>query len=226
MTLKTIALHGSPYIGVFCAASDRYALVPHFIDQKENKRIGETLNVDVIPTSIGNSFLNGVLSRGLGNKFCVASDIQDNEIDHLKSNGIHIHVLKEISAVGNLLCMQKNAGIISPTISLDEKKDLEEFFGIPLHAMLIGKSELAGSSLVATEKGFLANPRASVEQLEMLEKLFRVAGMTTTANYGDPYVGNSVLANAFGTMVGERTSGPELARIDEGLHPGLHGKGV
>ncbi|MEK6902504.1 MAG: hypothetical protein AABX02_02875, partial [archaeon] len=58
-------------------------------------------------------------------------------------------------------------------------------------------------------------------EMEQLEAIFKVPGMTTTANYGDAFIGNSVLVNKHGGVVGERTSGPELARIDEGLHPGL-----
>jgi translation initiation factor 6 len=162
-----------------------------------------------------------VLARGYEKKFAVSNQIEDHELDYLKAQGLHIHVMKDITAIGNLLCLQANGGIVSPSVLEMEQKALHQFFDIPLHMMSIARSELAGSSIVATEKGFLASARAVPEEMQRLEEIFRVPGMTTTANYGDAFIGNSVIANNHGIIVGERTSGPELARIDEGLHPGL-----
>jgi translation initiation factor 6 len=221
MHIKALNLHGSPYMGVFCSVTDDIALVPSSINPKENKQIADTLGVETYALTIANSHLIGVLARGYGKKFAVANHITDHELESLHAQGIDVHVMREISAIGNLLCMQKNAGIISPNIHEVERDALEKFFRIPLHPLLVARSELAGSSVIATEKGFLANPRTAPHEMEHMESLFKVPGMTTTANYGDAFIGNSILANAHGVVVGERTSGPELSRIDEGLHPGL-----
>lgn len=221
MHIKALNLHGSPYMGVFCSVTDKIALIPSFTPEKEAKKIGETLGVETLALTIANSHLLGVLARGFDDKFAVANHINENELDFLHESGIKTHVMKDISAIGNLLCMQKHAGIISPNIHEMEIKALEQFFGIPMHPLLVARSELAGSSIIATEKGFLANPRTAPHEMEHLESLFKVPGMTTTANYGDAFIGNSILANKHGVIVGERTSGPELSRIDEGLHPGL-----
>ncbi len=222
MNIKTLSLRGSPYMGIFCSVTDNFALVPGYIQPKELKRIEETLNVVAIPTTIADAHLNGILAKGLGNKFAVASTIEDAEEKLLIKHGIELHKVDDITAIGNLLCIQKNGGIISPLIPEIEHRKLEKFFGITLHSITIAKSELAGSCTLATEKGFLAHPKTEPHEMEMLEKIFKVPGMTTTANYGDPFPGNSILANSYGSIVGERTSGPELARIDEGLHPALH----
>lgn len=221
MNIKTLSLRGSPYLGVFCAVSDSIALVPTFLDKKETKRIEETMSVEVIPTTLADSHLVGAMARGLGKKFAVAHTINGDEKKELESLGLQLHVMKEITAIGNLLCLQKNGGIISPLITMNEAQRLEQFFGIALHSKMVAKSELAGACVLATEKGFLAHPKTEPAEMEALEAIFKVPGMTTTANYGDAFVGNSILANAHGILVGERTSGPELARIDEGLHPGL-----
>ncbi len=221
MLIKTLSLHGSPYVGIFCSVTDSIALVPSFIQTKELKKIEEALNVEAIPLTIAASHLVGALSKGHGKKFVVASTISSNEKEKMEKQGIHTHTMKEITAIGNLLCLQKNAGIISPLVPSQEKQKIEKFFGIKLHTQLIAKSELPGSCLIATEKGFLAHPKAEPNEMETIENLFKVSGMRTTANYGDAFIGNSILANNHGAIVGERTSGPELARIDEGLHPGL-----
>jgi translation initiation factor 6 len=219
MNIKTISLRGSPYVGLFCIATDEYALVPAFMEAKDVKKLEDTLNVKAIVTTIADTHLLGVLGKGLGKKIVVASTISKEEIQTLEKHGIHVHVMDDITAIGNLLCVQKNGGIISPLIPDAERKKIEKFLGIPLHVASVSKSELAGSCVLATEKGFLAHPKAEPEEMEMLESIFKVPGMRTTANYGDPFPGNSIIANTYGCVVGERTSGPELARIDEGLHP-------
>lgn len=206
-------------MGLFCVVTDEFALVPAFMETKDVKKLEDTLNVKAIVTTIADTHLLGVLGKGLGKKIIVASTISPEEVHVLEKHGIHVHVMDEITAVGNLLCIQKNGGIISPLIPDVERKKIEKFLGIPLHVMSVSKSELAGSCVIATEKGFLAHPKTMPEEMEALEAIFKVPGMTTTANYGDPFPGNSVLANTYGIMVGEKTSGPELARIDEGLHP-------
>lgn len=221
MSIKTISLHGSPYVGIFCSVTDEIALIPSFIDKKEAKRIEETLNVETIQTTIANSHLIGALSRGLKKKFAVAHTIDKLEKEHLEKIGIKIHQTRNITAIGNLLAMHANGGIASPLIHPLEVQALEEFFNVKIHTKTIASSEIVGSSILATDKGFLAHPRTEPNDMEWLESVFRVPGMTTTANYGDPFIANSILANAHGAIVGERTSGPELSRIDEGLHPGL-----
>ncbi len=219
MNIKTASLRGSPYVGLFCIATDEFALVPAFMEAKDVKKLEDTLNVKAIATTIADTHLLGVLGKGLGKKIAVASTVSDEEVHFLEKHGIQVHVMDEITAIGNLLCIQKNGGIISPLIPEMERKKLSTFFGVTMHAMAVAKSELAGSCILATEKGFLAHPRTEPEEMEALDAIFKVPGMTTTANYGDPFPGNSVLANSYGIMVGEKTSGPELARIDEGLHP-------
>lgn len=221
MSIKTISLHGSPYVGIFCSVTDEIALIPSFIQGKDVKRIEDTLNVEAIPTTIANSHLIGALSRGLKKRFAVAHTTEKDEKEHLEKIGLRIHSVHGITAIGNLLCMHANGGIASPLIPSTELAKLEKFFDVKMHAKHVAQSELAGSSVLATDKGFLAHPKTEPSEMEWLESVFRVPGMTTTANYGDPFIANSILANAYGSIVGERTSGPELARIDEGLHPGL-----
>ncbi|MFH0969936.1 MAG: translation initiation factor IF-6 [Candidatus Diapherotrites archaeon] len=221
MSIKTIALHGSPYVGIFCSTTDEIALVPGNTLSKEQKRIQDTLSVEAIPCTIAESHLIGVLARGLHKKFAVAYTATQDEIDTLHEYGVRAERVPEVTAIGNLFCIQKKGGIVSPLLPRETMKWLEKYFNIPLHQKGVAQTELSGSCVLATEKGFLAHPKTAPEEMEFLESIFGAAGMTTTANYGDPFIANSIIANQHGIIVGERTSGPELARIDEGLHPGL-----
>ena len=81
----------------------------------------------------------------------------------------------------------------------------------------IGGSDLIGSLCVASNKGFIVSPSVTKKEFKIIEKALKVKGTSATANYGDKFVGNSVIANSKAVIVGSLTSGHELNRIDEGL---------
>ncbi|MDP6670630.1 MAG: translation initiation factor IF-6, partial [archaeon] len=81
----------------------------------------------------------------------------------------------------------------------------------------IAESDLIGSNIVLTNKGFIANPMISEKEFKKIEKNTGLEGATATANFGDKFVGNGVIANSNTAFVGLRTTGHELIRIDEGL---------
>ena len=81
----------------------------------------------------------------------------------------------------------------------------------------VAKSDLVGSSMVLTNHGFTVNPLVSEEEFSFIGKKTGLCGTTATANYGDKFIGNSVIANSKVALAGLHTSGHELMRIDEGL---------
>ena len=81
----------------------------------------------------------------------------------------------------------------------------------------VGGVEVVGSAAVATNKGVLAHPRSSDDELETLDDLFGVNVNVGTINYGTPLVGSGLLANTKGYVAGAETTGPELGRIEETL---------
>ena len=83
MNIKTISIRGSPYIGIFCSVTDEIGLIPSFIEKKEQKKIEETLSIETIQVSLAESSILGVLARGYGKKFAIASTASEEEIDAL-----------------------------------------------------------------------------------------------------------------------------------------------
>ncbi len=218
MNFSRATIRSSPYVGVFCSATDEFALVPHSIQTKEQKLIGEKLDVRTVRTSIGNSGLLGVLAKGLGGKLVVSSLIEDAERRQLEKEGIELLVLGEnFTATGNLIAVNSKAGVASPLFSDQTVKRIGGFFGVKFEKMVVAGSELAGACITVTNKGLITNPNISEKDFGRLEALFGVKGRATTANYGDLFVGNSVIANSKGVIAGEKTSGIELSKIDEGL---------
>lgn len=210
-------IKASPFVGVFAALSDEVLLVPHSVLEKEIKGAGEKLGVRVVKCSIANSSLIGVLGRLFGNKLIVPEIIEKMEIEELERNDVEVMVLKEVMALGNLVALNGNAGIVSPLLGKHRAKEIEEFFGVPMESSLVAGSELAGAALAVTNKGFIVHQNINEKELKGLEKLFKVRGSPTTANYGDRFIGNDVIPNSKGAIVGEMTTPFEMMRIDEGL---------
>ena len=168
-------------------------------------------------TNLGQTSLTGILSTGIKKKIVVSNITENDEIKKLEKEGIEIMVLEGLTSTGNLIAVNKNGGIVSPLIKEKPVKDLGDFFKVKLEKMRIADNEVPGASITVTNKGFICHPNISEKDFSKLEKVFGVKGMATTANYGDLFVGNSVIANTNGVMVGSLTSGIELGKIDEGL---------
>ncbi|HIH09682.1 MAG TPA: translation initiation factor IF-6 [Candidatus Diapherotrites archaeon] len=210
-------IKSSPYVGVFCTVTEEIALAPHSALPKEVQTLEQQLGVSVIRANIGNSSLLGVLSRGLGRKIAASSIIEDIEVSGLESQGIEVLKLGGFTSTGNLIALNRNGGIASPLIDDEGLDELKGFFGIKFERMKVADNDLAGASLTVTNKGLIAHPNIREKEFERVQKILKVGGRTTTANYGDLFVGNSVIANTKGAIAGQNTSGIELSKIDEGL---------
>ncbi len=210
-------VRGSPFVGVFAAATDSIALLPPSLDDKHVKQWEATLGVPSLRCTIANSTLIGVFCKALGKKIVVPSTAEKAEIKALEKNGLDVFVVQEYTALGNLLALNDQGGIASPLFDPQTLRDLEGFFGVKFKPMTLGGVEVAGSATTVTNKGFIVHPNIAPKEFEALTQTFKVYGTTGTANYGDPFVSNSLVANFHGVIVGEQTTGYELARIDEGL---------
>jgi len=215
ITKQTI--RGSPFVGVLAIATESVSIVPKGMEKKELNALGETLDVDAIQATIANSPLIGSLAKALGKKMVVPEIVERKEVEFLESQGLKVKTIDGIAALGNLIALNENGMLLSPSIEKRQQKEIERFFGIPAQSFTIAGSDLVGSGITCTKQGFIAHPKILQKEFNALKKLFCVSGKATSVNYGDAFVGNSVLANAYGALVGTNTTPSELLRIDEGL---------
>lgn len=210
-------MRSSPYVGIFCSLTEELGIVPQAALPKEIKLLEKELDINIVKTNLGQTSLTGILSTGIKKKIVVSNITENDEIKKLEKEGLEIMVLEGLTSTGNLIALNKNGGIVSPWVKEKPVKDLGDFFKIKLEKMRIADNEVPGASITVTNKGFICHPNISEKDFSKLEKVFGVKGIATTANYGDLFVGNSVIANTTGVMVGSLTSGIELGKIDEGL---------
>jgi len=217
MKIEKSFLKGSPFIGVFSCITEKIGLVPLHQEKKETARLEEFFGIEAIKTSISGSSLIGSLVKGNSTGFILPETAEEREIKALEEQGIKVKKVKGLTALGNLVAVNDSGGIASPLIEKNVFLEIKKFFGIELKQMTVANSEVAGSCIVATNKGFVVHPEIKENELKEIESILKVKGIPSTANYGDPFVANDLLANSKGVLLGEYTSNAEILMIDEGL---------
>ncbi len=216
--LKRMNLTGSPNLGVYISVNDEVAIVPFNLSTEVEDIIKETLEVDTIKTSIAGCNLNGALAVGNSNGFVVSPYINEKELQTLEDAGLNVSLMPgKYTAVGNIIAANDHGAIIGPKVGEKAVKVIEDTLKVPVEISSIADSNIIGSSSLVTNKGFLVHRDASYEELDFVEEVFKVEGNIGTVCKGMPLVGACGIANSQGAIVGESTTGPEMARLEESL---------
>ena len=216
--LKRMNLTGSPNLGVYISVNDEVAIVPFNLSTEVEDIIKETLEVDTIKTSIAGCNLNGALAVGNSNGFVVSPYINEKELQTLEDAGLNVSLMPgKYTAVGNIIAANDHGAIVGPKVGEKAVKVIEDTLMVPVEISSIADSNIIGSSSLVTNKGFLVHRDASYEELDFVEEVFKVEGNIGTVCKGMPLVGACGIANSQGAIVGESTTGPEMARLEESL---------
>jgi translation initiation factor 6 len=211
-------LTGSPNLGVYISVNDEVAIVPFNLSTEVEDIIKETLEVDTIKTSIAGCNLNGALAVGNSNGFVVSPYINEKELQTLEDAGLNVSLMPgKYTAVGNIIAANDHGAIVGPKVGEKAVKVIEDTLKVPVEISSIADSNIIGSSSLVTNKGFLVHRDASYEELDFVEEVFKVEGNIGTVCKGMPLVGACGIANSQGAIVGESTTGPEMARLEESL---------
>jgi translation initiation factor 6 len=216
--LKRIDLTGNPNLGVYISVNEDFAIVPLNLPDDMGDIIKETLDVEVIKSSIAGSNLAGALTAGNSNGFLVSYYTDDREINKLKSLGLNVSRLEDkYTAVGNIIAVNDTAAIVSPFISENSVKTIEDVLNVTVEQTSLGGLDIIGSLMTVTNKGFLLYRDSTPAEINFVEDIFKVQGDIGTVGRGITLVGACSIANSKGVIVGEKTTGPEMARLEEAL---------
>jgi len=216
--LKRMNLTGSPNLGVYISVNDEVAIVPFNLSTEVEDIIKETLEVDTIKTSIAGCNLNGALAVGNSNGFVVSPYINEKELQTLEDAGLNVSLMPgKYTAVGNIIAANDHGAIVGPKVGEKAVKVIEDTLKVPVEISSIADSNIIGSSSLVTNKGFLVHRDATYDELDFVEEVFKVEGNIGTVCKGMPLVGACGIANSQGAIVGESTTGPEMARLEESL---------
>jgi translation initiation factor 6 len=217
MKIDLGTIRQSPFVGIFSLATEKAVILPKTASKKEEKKIENLFGTETIKASIANSSLIGVLAAGNRKGLIASSIIEDREQKELEEKGIKVQKMENITAIGNHLAVNDSKGICSKTFTEKQRKKIEKFLSVKLMPATIASTDIVGASTVATNKGFLINKMASDKEAEAIEKHFGIPGAKATANAGDCFIKNSIIANSQAALAGQNTTGFELTRLDEGL---------
>ena len=216
--LKRVDIVGNPNVGVFITATDDVAIVPYNLLDEKADIIKETLDVEVIKSSISGSSLIGSLSVANSNGIVVSPHVLDREVKQFEELGLNVAAIpSQYTAVGNIVAANDEGAIISPFLSEDAKNIIENALDVDAEAHAISGSDIIGSLVKVTNKGFLISSNATSSEINLARKVFGVEGDIGTVGKGISLVGACSIANSNGAIVAKDSTGPEMARVEEAL---------
>ena len=215
MKFKKFELNHSPYIGVYGSVSNEYGLFPKMLTKAQEKIAQETLEIEVIKADLGEAFVNGAISKLYKNKVVLAKSSMSKDVKFLEKQGLDVLQLNSYLAVGNLIAINDNGLLLSPEFSKKAIKDISEFFGKKAESFNVGNISLVGSAIALNNTSIAVFPHVSGEEFAELKKIFKAEGNIATVNYGDGLVANGLLINDKGVLMGKKTTGYEIIRLDD-----------
>jgi len=215
--LKLGDINGNPYVGVYCAASEEYAVLPESVEARVVRDIERVLGVRAIVTNIAGSTVIGSLVAMNSNGVVVTNFAERKELAKFPK-GLRVGMMEErLNAAGNNILANDEAAVVHPRVSGQTLRMIEDVLGVEAVRRSVAGVDTVGSACIVTSKGVLCHPRTSAEELRALSELFKVPAAVGTLNYGTPYLGACAVANSKGAYVGSRTTPIELGRLEDGL---------
>ncbi|MBQ6100428.1 MAG: translation initiation factor IF-6 [Methanobrevibacter sp.] len=216
--LKRVDIVGNPNIGVFILATDDVAIVPYNLLDEKAEIIKETLEVDIVKSSISGSNLIGSLAVANSNGIVVSPHILDREVKQFEELGLKVAAIpSQYTAVGNVVAANDNGAIVSPFLSEEACNVIEETLDVDVESRSISGSDIVGSLIKVTNNGFLITKNAISSEINLARKVFGVEGDIGTVGKGISLVGACSIANSHGAIVAKDSTGPEMARVEEAL---------
>ncbi|MBQ3472465.1 MAG: translation initiation factor IF-6 [Methanobrevibacter sp.] len=216
--LKRIDIVGNPNIGVFIQATDDFVIVPYNLIDEKVKLVEEILEVPAVKSSISGSSLIGSLSVANSNGIVVSPHVLDREVKQFEDLGLEVAaIVGNYTAVGNIVAANDSGAIASPFLSEDAINVLENTLDVDVESTSMVGSDIIGSLISVTNKGFLISGKAVENEVDFSRKVFGVEGDVGTVGKGISLVGACSIANSNGAIVAKSSTGPEMARVEEAL---------
>ena len=217
MPIETVDIFGSDQVGIHLAAVGNVLFHPHELPKQDLETLESVLNLEMHAISIGGSNLIGALVAGNSHGMAVADIATESDIDALTAFGDVVVMEGGVNTAGNLLLVNEQGAIASPSIPEDGLEIISEVMKVDVAATTIAGQDVVGSLGVTNDQGVLLHPDVVTEEVMLIEDVLGVAPMVGTVTFGSPYVGAGICASNHGAIAGSETTGPELNRIEDAL---------
>ena len=217
MMIKQLDFYGYPYLGIYASNTENYLVVPADLPLERAQEAADVLGVEIIATLMNESTLVGSMMTGNSNAFLVSGLATASEVAMLEQKLPVVCMTGKMTATGNVVLVNDTAALVHPALSDKNVEAITKTLKVDVKRGTLGGLKTVGMAGVATNKGVLVHPRATEEELAVLEDLFRLPVDIGTVSFGSPLVGSSILATTKGIVTGTKTSGPEMGRIEDAL---------
>ncbi|MDE1870288.1 MAG: translation initiation factor IF-6 [Candidatus Micrarchaeota archaeon] len=221
MRVAKLSIEGNSFIGAFGLATDKFALICSNVNATKTGLIEDTLQVKVAHALIDNSKLIGIYAIANSNGMLLPFTSYHTEVEHIKKalKEFNIDIFKsDMNALRNNILANDKVAIINPYYSHREEEEIRDILGVETIKREIAGFSTVGANNIVTNRGLVLNNRVTDDEKKEIEDIFGLKGEQSTANLGSLTLGLSVIANSNGAVVGEATTGFELARITNGLN--------
>jgi translation initiation factor 6 len=220
--ISILNFHGDPNIGLHGMATDTYCLIGKCATDKQVAELESVLKVPVFRVTIYGTDLVGLFAIGNSSTLLIPKIIFENELKALKSQLEKINIKVEVidtehTAFGNNILLTDQIAIISSEFNPASQKQLHDVLKIKPIVMDIANAPIPGSVGKITNKGAIFSPNLSEGDILKIEKLLGYEIGLGTINLGNPFVSSGIIANSFGFVIGQQSSGFEISRVDESL---------
>ena len=143
--------------------------------------------------------------------------INNNEFQFLTKK-MNLSILREKNnALGNSMLVTEDKALIASDFSRTSERVIQNTLDVETLRGTIAGQDNIGMSAVITSLGLLCHPKITEEEKEILDDFFGMKSSICTVNFGIPLIGAGLCANSHGAIVGSRTTGVELNRIERAL---------
>ncbi len=208
-------IYRGPNIGLYTRVNDSFVFVPNGFAKTKAEKLAKYLKVDYVYASVSNTRLLGTLMVANDNGILLPKTAYDSEYEHLKkSTGMNIGVLdSKYTALGNVICANNKGAIVSPWITKENVKIIEDVLGVETFQKRIAGYNQVGAMAVANDTGTAVHPETDEDDIKKFAKVLKTNIEPSTINNGIPFVASGVLANNHSVVVGTLTTGPEIMML-------------
>lgn len=205
------SFHGNPNIGLYALATNQYCLVGRDVPHNLYKLIYSTLKVPTYQVSICGTSLVGVFCAANKNCLLVPHIAFEEELRVLSRLKIKYKVIEtDLTALGNNILVNNHGAIINPSFTDEEKGFIKNAFRVPVDKEHLSGLNTIGSFAVANSTGCLVTNDALKPEMRKIKKILKTPMAPSTINLGNPYIKSGIIANDYGFIVGDLSTGYEI----------------
>lgn len=213
-----IKIFGSPNIGLYLYATNKYFLYHSSIPIKKVEMVTKELEVPPIKLYLTDTLITAPFIVGNSNGLLIPDIFEDFALEQLKNDvrdlDINIAIIgSKYNALGNIIVANDKGALISPIIPYRLKKMISDALDVEVSTITIGRFSYIGSLVVTNSKNGLVAPMVKEDEKKILEDLLKVKLYEGTINGGGEFIKLGLVVNDYGVVVGEDTSGAELMNI-------------